>query len=103
MKEELGIKKIDDYYKYRVNIEKVKILKLNNVASFVKKYGYIENKYILIDWSKVAKIYDGIYISNEVIEKNKTRKIRKFKESVQSEDSMKKITNEFSNKDSLLF
>ena len=71
MKEELGIKKIDDYYKYRVNIEKVKILKLNNVASFVKKYGYIENKYILIDWSKVAKIYDGIYISNEVIEKNK--------------------------------
>ena len=40
MKEELGIKKIDDYYKYRVNIEKAKILKLNNVASFVKKYGY---------------------------------------------------------------
>lgn len=63
--------KTNKIYKYSVVVSKdVDIVTLDTIKSvekFLRKYGKQSDEYYLIDWRKVSKDYDGIYVTKNVI------------------------------------
>jgi len=74
-------------YKLKINFDNILVLSnFDEIINFGKKYGkfikYNSKKYLVINWKKVEKDYDGIYYNNynkikeKILNKSKTYRNR---------------------------